>query len=168
MNKLCNDNIIILSSFLDKKSILNLSMASTEYKNILYQKLIRIKRYYLTKLIAQFLLAKQLATRFLIRRKDIKLGLFDNNNKLSELKIYFCYKYYNINGFGIPNHINMELASKPTYCNHPDFKTLKDQCYIDRNILTNIIYHRFKAGFIPIQNLSYQHEDINLRPWTRP
>ena len=92
MNKLCNDNIIILSSFLDKKSILNLSMVSTEYKNILYQKLIRIKRYYLTKLIAQFLLAKQLATRFLIRRKDIKLGLFDNNNKLSELKIYFCYK----------------------------------------------------------------------------
>ena len=62
----------------------------------------------------------------------------------------------------------MELASKPTYCNHPDFKTLKDQCYIDRNILTNIIYHRLKAGFIPIQNLSYQHEDINLRPWTRP
>ena len=87
MNKLCNDNIIILSSFLNKKSILNLSMISTEYKNILYQKLINIKRYYLTKLIAQFLLSKQLAIRFLNMKKDIKLGLFDNNNKLSELKI---------------------------------------------------------------------------------
>ena len=157
MNKLCNDNIIILSSFLNKKSILNLSMISTEYKNILYQKLINIKRYYLTKLIAQFLLSKQLAIRFLNMKKDIKLGLFDNNNKLSELKIYFCYRYYNIDGFGIPSHINLELANKPTYYNHPDFKILKDRCYIDRNILTNIIYHRLKAGFIPIQKIGRAH-----------
>ena len=168
MNKLCNDNIRTLIGFLDKQSILIIAKVSIEYKNILYQKVINIKRTYLTNLIAKFIFSKQLAIRFLNGRKDIKLGLFDNNNKLSELKIYFCYRYYDVNKMGIPSHINLELACEPTYCNHPDFKLLKDRCYIDKNILTNIIYHRIKAGFIPIQNLSYQHENINYRPWTRP
>jgi hypothetical protein len=168
MNKLCYDNIITISCFLNKQSIIILSKVSSYYKNILYQKVIIIKRSYLTKLISYFLLSKQLAMWFINSRKTIKLGLFDNNNKLSELKIYFCYRFYDIHKNGIPNHINIELASEPSYCNYPNIKILKDRCYINKNILTNIIYHRLKSGFIPIQNLSYRHEDINYRPWTRP
>ena len=168
MNKLCYNNNSTISSFLNKQSVIILSRVSSYYKNVLYQKVIIIKRSYLTKLIAYFLLSKHLATQFLNTKKRIKLGLFDNNNKLSELKIYFCYRFYDIHKNGIPNHINIELANEPSYCNYPNIKILKDMCYINKNILTNIIYHRLKAGFIPIQNLSYRHEDINYRPWTRP